>query len=416
MTIKEAIDLFKLKEPFTKEQLTQAYKGLAKLYHPDLYISKSEDEVRKAEEKFKEINSANKLLLERFKDNNEFYGIKQTLRERVKKEIKAYEEFFDINDLPSNLHIFATCLFDSIKYYIQVYSSEIDFMDKVNKDEISKIWKIFLENVEEAHKNFFKSIANAYKVPEDYKVNIEFASNTRILWLQMVEFFKDYKNHRLEYVDNKIKEVTEEQAKSNGQLYLKIKSIINAADTEIKNNISKLSLKDIDDEIDKLKEKIKKFESQYVRYTNLLERLKKLEAFKDAEIFQLTNMFESKMLTDEFEQLLNGLEKIVVDNEVKLCVDKLEEVLLNKYNLALSKLKPSKDIEQIRKIYKTMYDISYIFESALNGKVKLEELANLESITFIDFYADATIIEKIKFSTFGQGTFDELEEIWNIFK
>ena len=46
----------------TKDQLKTAYRNLAKKYHPDMYSTASEEEKKKAEEKFKEINHAYEVL------------------------------------------------------------------------------------------------------------------------------------------------------------------------------------------------------------------------------------------------------------------------------------------------------------------------------------------------------------------
>ena len=46
----------------TKDQLKTAYRNLAKKYHPDMYSTASEEEKKKAEEKFKDINHAYEVL------------------------------------------------------------------------------------------------------------------------------------------------------------------------------------------------------------------------------------------------------------------------------------------------------------------------------------------------------------------
>lgn len=46
----------------TADEIKSAYRKLAKKYHPDMYTTASDDEKKKAEEKFKEINHAYEVL------------------------------------------------------------------------------------------------------------------------------------------------------------------------------------------------------------------------------------------------------------------------------------------------------------------------------------------------------------------
>ena len=54
----------------TDDEIKSAYRKLAMKYHPDRYANKSEDEKKKAEEQFKEINQAYSVLSDKEKRNN----------------------------------------------------------------------------------------------------------------------------------------------------------------------------------------------------------------------------------------------------------------------------------------------------------------------------------------------------------
>tara|TARA_B100001121_G_scaffold150572_1_gene131716 strand:- start:1985 stop:2422 length:438 start_codon:yes stop_codon:yes gene_type:complete len=58
-----ALSTLELKLPLTLENIKKNYKKLVKIFHPDVNGNN-----KKAEDKFKEINSAYKILLNKFKD------------------------------------------------------------------------------------------------------------------------------------------------------------------------------------------------------------------------------------------------------------------------------------------------------------------------------------------------------------
>ena len=58
-----ALSTLELKVPLTLENIKKNYKKLVKIFHPDVNGNN-----KKAEDKFKEINSAYKILLNKFKD------------------------------------------------------------------------------------------------------------------------------------------------------------------------------------------------------------------------------------------------------------------------------------------------------------------------------------------------------------
>ena len=59
-----ALSTFDLQLPLTLDKIKKTYKKLVKIFHPDVNGND-----KNAEEKFKEINSSYKILLEKFKND-----------------------------------------------------------------------------------------------------------------------------------------------------------------------------------------------------------------------------------------------------------------------------------------------------------------------------------------------------------
>ena len=67
MNFERAIEILNLTFDYTSEDLKKNYHLLMRKYHPDANIGKSEEDLKKLEEKAKEINEAYEFLLKRNK-------------------------------------------------------------------------------------------------------------------------------------------------------------------------------------------------------------------------------------------------------------------------------------------------------------------------------------------------------------
>ena len=63
MYFEKALAILGLSASYTETDLKRAYHKLMIEYHPDMNIGKSEEELRKAEEKAKDINAAYEFLM-----------------------------------------------------------------------------------------------------------------------------------------------------------------------------------------------------------------------------------------------------------------------------------------------------------------------------------------------------------------
>lgn len=91
MNYSEALKILGLNNNYTEDELRKSYYALAKQYHPDALINKTEAEKRNATEKLKKINEAyevlSKALKEEKKDSNSYNA------NTVDEELKAYKIF-----------------------------------------------------------------------------------------------------------------------------------------------------------------------------------------------------------------------------------------------------------------------------------------------------------------------------------
>lgn len=70
MAAKDFYKILGVSKDATDEEIKNAYRGLAKKYHPDLQTTKTDAEKKQAEEKFKEINQAYSVLSDKTKKSN----------------------------------------------------------------------------------------------------------------------------------------------------------------------------------------------------------------------------------------------------------------------------------------------------------------------------------------------------------
>ena len=177
--MKDYYKILEINKTATEEEIKKAYRKLAMKYHPDKFANSSEEEKKKAEEKFKEINEAyenvinHKIKIEKNFEEKNFQNFEFNF-----KEFKNFEElknflnnvFQDISEKDKNL---------IIKSFIGLYKETIKMQYNEVKKDYKKDFLNLKANFKEKIENFLKIIKN----------------NSIILFLRKT-FFKFFKNKR----------------------------------------------------------------------------------------------------------------------------------------------------------------------------------------------------------------------------
>lgn len=177
--MKDYYKILEINENATEEEIKKAYRKLAMKYHPDKFSNSNEEEKKKAEEKFKEINEAyenvinHKIKIEKNFEEKNFQNFEFNF-----KEFKNFEELKNfLNNIFQNISEKDKNLI--IKSFIGLYKETI----KMQYNEVKKDYK----------KGFFN-----FKL--DFKKRIKFflgmITNNSIILFFRKNFFKFFKNKR----------------------------------------------------------------------------------------------------------------------------------------------------------------------------------------------------------------------------
>lgn len=102
MAEKDYYKILGVEKNATADEIKQAYRRLAKQYHPDVYSGRPEEERKRAEEKFKEINHAYEILSDPAKrENYDRFGSESG--SQAGAGFSGFSSAFDFDDIISSI-------------------------------------------------------------------------------------------------------------------------------------------------------------------------------------------------------------------------------------------------------------------------------------------------------------------------
>ena len=189
MNLYDALNIFGLNNNYTEKELNKKYHFLAKQYHPDALINKSAEEIKAAEEKMKEINSAYDILKKNIKSS---YNYKQNDNEE-----------FDLNNSYkiSIINIIRNYNWDNIddkKEFKEVASEFKSFFRNCILDIMFLIQKKklidYLKNFKEKVKDWYIKLKDIYFRAYNITGNINFTINEDLSFDQFYEELEIIRN------------------------------------------------------------------------------------------------------------------------------------------------------------------------------------------------------------------------------
>jgi len=328
----EFINIFKAKpkdreEIFNKIFNTQIYK--------EMYDSFLKEAVDKYKEKVKDLDKEITFLKENMEDKEQ---ITNFLKEEKEVEKNLQDNFKNINVVSKNLE-------NEIKDY-ETTEIELNNLVKNIKDEENKIKKylsLLKENIIEA------------KQAKKSKIIVKETKNSYLEYLEIENRLKDLR----ENLDNLLEEQKLNTQYQNNIKILKLNNENLKTDIiNLEENISKNSEKkeNLENEISELKAKEENLDLKLKKYINLLDKLEKLENFKD------------KKLEDKLKKTteIDILKKELVSKNDLFKIINIEELEKKLYNF-----------QELEKELKLLEEQKIIFETEIKTlKKSSKELSN----------------------------------------
>ena len=320
MDFNKAIRILGLTSNFTEEELRKAYRMQITNYHPDKYVSKSEEEIKEAEEKAKEINTAKEYLEMNKQRNKNIYKNTETEQVILRKEQFKITLNYMKEELASiiafDVHGSNDCKI------IQEAINDISFLIKTIERQMNLIFT--LEAVRIQERTYYNRLN--YLLEEFEKKYYE-------------ELKKIRKKHNLFYI--KLEEEYEKYMSYAGfnrvspQIYIIKKEIVEHFKLEFgTNNDDDITINQI---IEKFNKNVLELFSLYYKNIKILNELKeKYKETKDLEIRKLLMWAEEYAYDkDSFSYYMRELEKHIKYEERKASETKIKtgiRIKEKKYN------------------------------------------------------------------------------------
>lgn len=392
----EALNIFRevgLPNNYNEQDLTKAYRELAKKYHPDYNIGKEEE----AKQNMQRVNEARDVLKNNLGRNNrpnidEMYKYIQF--QNYKKDKLNLIDSYNISYIENIKFGKNNPDFDTLK------KKMIDFSGK------SKIHIRLTSTIEDCDREFnnFKVELKGFYIKF---MHIYFSSygidykkiNTNINYdLPLDKFYSSIIKIKAYYIDNLIDNILNkyklyanydkvkiEIGKYKDKIFQYLKDKNLALESDYINNIDNGVLKIFNTYDENLK-----------RYNELLEEIKNID---DEGILNTAKFIGDNLANEGIYGIFDAIyEKIAFKKEHeknKEYMQKLYKIILDKVYLALGSLDPVKDSEQINNILELEKDTIDLFQKYEKGEIKFDTLMKIKEITFSNILEDKRLMNTI---------------------
>ena len=397
ISYEEALNIFKevgLPNDYNEQDLLNAYRKLAKKYHPDYNMGKEEE----AKQNMQRVNEARDVLKNYIgrttgPNINEMYKMQfQNYKKDKLNIIDSYNiQYIENINFGQNNPNFESLKKKMIDFYGEskihiIATSTIETCDKEFNDFKIKLKDYYIE--------FMHIYFSSYGVDEK-KIN----TNNINYDLSLVMFYSALKKIKAYYINNLIinivnkyklyanyDKVEYEIQRYTDSIYVNLLDKNLALESDYINNIDNGILKIFNTYDENLK-----------RYNKLLEDIKNID---DKDILNLAEFIGKYLANDSIDETFDEIyEKIAFKKEHeknKEYMQKLYKIILDKAYLALGSLDPVKDSEQINNILELEKDVIDLFQKYEIGEIKFDTLMKIKEITFTNIIEDRRLTNAIR--------------------
>ena len=401
MNNEKYLNLLGLRENFTEEELKQAYRRVAKKWHPDFYQGKSEEEIKYAKEKMTEINIAydylskhkgtrkyssnqtsNRTSRNNTSNDNDLSEINRYAKEKY-EDIKAYLNLTISDDMPISIqkaYIILKSLLDGVAFNFHCNSN--------TKKNIDKWYELYMKKIGDIYTGLVRDYGNEYRIAPVYMKGLNYG-------LGLKEFYGELENIRKNYgieviFEKKVYEETEKYKQYAG--YEKLDRGINEIIQRTVKNAKDCNYHDIDIILKDMHDRILYYFDRYYQISkNIYDMEDEIKVINIDEINKSYYLLKEALSGDDpmgyletnyikFTELINKYKR----EQNKTMVNELFNGIINKFNQLLSNLDINNDMEKIEKLYDSLGKIITIFKEYNLGHVSFRELQKIAEINFED--------------------------------
>lgn len=367
----EALKILCLKDGFTEDELTHAYRTLSKQFHPDLNVNSKE-----AEEQFKRVNEAHRILknfLNKLNGSN-YTSNEISITEYKKQRLSLFVIAIHYNDISDADNI---VIFQNIVDFMSILTLTVAMQH--TKEEVDKIINLAynkFDNIVSEEVSSF-CLQNGITKEDINKIfNLEFEMKKR----NFKELYSKLNNALLKIKKSKIEEIVNKYTNYAGYEIIKNK-IEKFKQEAIESNNTILSI------MVELQEKINEAFKCHFENMSLLNELDELsKSINNPEILEEIKALTTKVDSDDFKSLYNDLKGKIELNSL--------DSLLNEINQkGAEALKSCKSIDESIQIYTTFSKLSELLNQIQGQKIPItEDLKNmLNWETLINFNDDMNL-------------------------
>ena len=396
ISYEEALNIFRevgLPNNYNEQDLTKAYRELAKKYHPDYNIGKEEE----AKQNMQRVNEAREVLknnLGRTTGPNIDEMYKYIQFQNYKKDKLNLIDSYNIYCIKNIDFGKDNSEFDTLKKKMIDFSgkSKIHIRLTSTIEDCDREFNNFKIKLKEYYIEFMHIYFSSYGIDEKkINTNIDYDLSLEKFYISLIEIKDNYIDNLIDNILSRYKlcanydkvKIEIREYKDKIFQYLKDKNL--ALESDYINNIDNGVLKIFNTYDENLK-----------RYNELLEEIKNID---DEGILNTAKFIGDNLANEGIYGIFDAIYETIAfkkeHEKNKEYMQKLYKIILDKAYLALGSLDTVKDSEQINNILDLEKDIIDLFQKYEKGEIEFDTLMKIKEITFTNILEDRRLINTI---------------------
>lgn len=395
MEIKEALNVLKLTEPFTQDDLRKAFRREMSANHPDNFSTES-DEIQKHQIEIAQmLNEAREILTNHLRSNPYSWSYNES------SELSNAKSHYCnlINNYKTNGRRYVFLKNDSSIYGVDflVFTFNVKISLSNSKQDVEKCYSEFLSQLRSLYLKTLEEYRYSYCISvgfDELKYNFNFECTADEFAKSLEDYREKYYKYIKQHNINAIDTLTDEFKGYAG--YDALKDIIDSLKRVAIDKLG-ISLNSTSFILNELRASINNVFHTYFdnvkKYDELVSKYDRLGIIDDSIDNRLQDLKAHITDFDEFSKMYKQLLIEISKKVVSADLNKTYQDLLQKYTAELSGLNFCDNVDRINLLSSLLERINTILSKILEFENSGIDPDGLRKITFKDTEADLKIIE-----------------------